>query len=214
MRDPRAQAEGSGLGPQAGYRQTAAPCLSLNLRMPSQLGPSSLPTPPRKGPPGLGAGMHPQTPRGQVPCSPSLTRSHTHTHPSPGTCSPPHRTSVAKTEGPGYPGPALPSCTPHPTAPVCWLTHGCHAQPPFPALGTPCPSSPSEPELPQQRPRPGGDRRSPQEPPWEGRGAESGQRAVPGRQSCPACPPGRKKSEAELRAGVEGGLLGSPAPWV
>lgn len=87
-RDPRAQAEGSGLGPQAGYRQTAAPCLSLNLRMPSQLGPSSLPTPPRRGPPGLGAGMYPQIPLGQVPCSPSLTRSHTHTHPSPGTCSP------------------------------------------------------------------------------------------------------------------------------
>ena len=103
----------------------------------------------------LGAGMHPQTPLGQVPCPPSLTRSHSHA-PLHWYLQPPPCTSVAKTEGPGYPGPALPSCTPCPTAPVCWPTHGRHAQPPFPALGTPCRSLPSAPELPQQRPRPGG----------------------------------------------------------
>lgn len=113
----------------------------------------------QKGPPRPGSRHAPSDTPQSGPMFPQ-PYTHTHMHPSPGTCSSPH-TSVAKTEDPGYPGPALPSCSPCPTAPVCWLTHGHRAQPPFPALGTPCPSSPSAPELPQQRPRPGGRQKEP-----------------------------------------------------
>lgn len=195
MRDPRAQAEGWEAGPRQGIDRQQRPASASTSRMPSQLGPSSPPTHSQKEAPRLGAAC-PQAPSVQGPVFPPALRSHTHTHPSPGTCSPPTAPQVARVTQ-NCPGPALPSC-PLTTAPVCWLTHGRHA---FLLWAHPAPPRP-EPELPQRGPAREETEEGLQEPtPWEGRGADSGTVPVPGRQSCPACPPEGRSQRQRLRGG-------------
>lgn len=110
MGTPEAQAGSSGLGPQAGYRQTtgALPQPQPQNAFPVRAFPA-LQLLPERAPPGLGTACTLQAPRPVRSVFPQPSRSHTHTHPLL-VLAAAHALPVAKTEGPGYPGLILPSC--------------------------------------------------------------------------------------------------------